>query len=484
VETLDTDEDSIPDNWELFYGLDPNDPSDAESDADGDGLSNLEEFLHGTDPTDGTSVPAPTDFFVERGSGCLGPYPGCGTEANPFDDIDQCAELMVPGDTCWVLDGIYTKGADYEDGRPYQPANSGTENNPISFRAYPGHKPLLRGESGVTWDFGTGDRRDYITYDGFRVDGVIRIHGDNESSRAVGVVVENFEICHGGGKDDGNWSGIFAEYVEDLTIRNNVIRDISAPSGHGQKGMSIFNGRRTLVEHNLFLNNPSEGVFDKEGGEDNVYRRNVFQNNTVALKINNQSDGNGVQNERTGIYENLFICSEDGEFAEAIRMLVQPTDWDIYNNTGYGCNAIVVRSSSGPAFGGVVFNNIWWTHTDDSLIMWENWNGDDREPDYLDYNFYAPNGRYRENRFHPNSENHFGLTDWSNASHPLTYDTHSIEGNPRFENSGALDFRLREDSPARGAGVFGEDMGAYPRRDGTVIGPSVGISEVETGCFD
>ena len=36
----------------------------------------------------------------------------------------------------------------------------------------------------------------------------------------------------------------------------------------------------------------------------------------------------------------------------------------------------------------------------------------------------------------------------------------------------------------RGAGVFGEDMGAYPRRDGTVIGPSVGISEVETGCFD
>jgi hypothetical protein len=47
----DSDGDGMPDWWEIKYGLDPNDPSDAARDADGDGYTNLEEYLNGTDPT-------------------------------------------------------------------------------------------------------------------------------------------------------------------------------------------------------------------------------------------------------------------------------------------------------------------------------------------------------------------------------------------------------------------------------------------------
>jgi hypothetical protein len=47
----DTDGDGMPDWWEIKYGLDPNDPSDAAKDKDGDGYTNLEEYLNGTDPT-------------------------------------------------------------------------------------------------------------------------------------------------------------------------------------------------------------------------------------------------------------------------------------------------------------------------------------------------------------------------------------------------------------------------------------------------
>ncbi|MBW3000256.1 solute carrier organic anion transporter [Candidatus Woesearchaeota archaeon] len=50
--TLDTDMDGMPDKWELKYGLDPNNPDDANQDMDGDGYSNLDEYLDGTDPTD------------------------------------------------------------------------------------------------------------------------------------------------------------------------------------------------------------------------------------------------------------------------------------------------------------------------------------------------------------------------------------------------------------------------------------------------
>jgi hypothetical protein len=47
----DTDGDGIPDWWELKYGLDPNDPSDATKDPSGDGYTNIEKYINGFDPT-------------------------------------------------------------------------------------------------------------------------------------------------------------------------------------------------------------------------------------------------------------------------------------------------------------------------------------------------------------------------------------------------------------------------------------------------
>ncbi len=43
---LDSDQDGMPDNWELRKGLNPNNPSDGPEDRNGDGYSNVEEYLN------------------------------------------------------------------------------------------------------------------------------------------------------------------------------------------------------------------------------------------------------------------------------------------------------------------------------------------------------------------------------------------------------------------------------------------------------
>jgi hypothetical protein len=46
----DSDGDGMPDEWELKYGLDPHDPSDAARDCNGDGYTNIEKYINGLDP--------------------------------------------------------------------------------------------------------------------------------------------------------------------------------------------------------------------------------------------------------------------------------------------------------------------------------------------------------------------------------------------------------------------------------------------------
>lgn len=56
VSNPDSDNDGLPDSWEITYGLNPADSSDAQSDLDGDGASSAFEFASGTNPNNNQSV--------------------------------------------------------------------------------------------------------------------------------------------------------------------------------------------------------------------------------------------------------------------------------------------------------------------------------------------------------------------------------------------------------------------------------------------
>jgi probable HAF family extracellular repeat protein len=72
---VDSDIDGIPDPWEIQFGLDPEDPTDAAQDADGDGSINIVEFVGGSDPTDNQSAPV---------------------SATTQDDVGRTLKLVVP----------------------------------------------------------------------------------------------------------------------------------------------------------------------------------------------------------------------------------------------------------------------------------------------------------------------------------------------------------------------------------------------------
>jgi hypothetical protein len=55
--TKDSDDDGMSDDWEIYYGLDPNDPKDAMEDTDNDGYLNNMEFVQGSEPMDSLSTP-------------------------------------------------------------------------------------------------------------------------------------------------------------------------------------------------------------------------------------------------------------------------------------------------------------------------------------------------------------------------------------------------------------------------------------------
>ena len=63
----DTDHDGIRDDWELLYGLDLLESTDANQDADNDGYTNLEEFRGKSDPLLDTSTPK-TDWITYQGN--------------------------------------------------------------------------------------------------------------------------------------------------------------------------------------------------------------------------------------------------------------------------------------------------------------------------------------------------------------------------------------------------------------------------------
>ncbi len=173
---IDTDGDGMPNVWEILYGLNWEDPSDALLDLDRDGYSNLEEFLLGTTPV---GAPIFEPMVVESDSG------------------DSLANLFFGPEGAILGRGISNEnrwmGIEWEtDGSSqwYHPADSGGSSQILAANSeFAGGYETAAGSSkkiGALWSRSSGSSEPVVNFSGvqFKDSKVVKL----ASNGASGVV--------------------------------------------------------------------------------------------------------------------------------------------------------------------------------------------------------------------------------------------------------------------------------------------------------
>ncbi len=241
----DSDGDGMPDEWEILYGLDP-DLDDADEDADGDHLTNLNEYLNGTDPT---VTDTDGDSLVDGWEVTYG--------------FDPNSVLAVYSSTSSVGSFAISGGGNrlvVDDGMAYIAAGeTGLVILDVSSPGYPQYLGLYN-TSGYAYDLKVRDGYAYVA--------------DGANGLVVVDVSDPAAPVKAGGcdPDNGYAKGIDLQgnyvYLPGTSGKMAVI-DVSAPSAP----VSVGNGfeRATITMRDVFVHNDQAYI----GALENVYRLNI-----------------------------------------------------------------------------------------------------------------------------------------------------------------------------------------------------------------
>jgi len=160
-----------------------------------------------------------------------------GTEAQPWRTIYYGAEQLYPGDTLLVKQGTYAPrsntGAFYIPG--IQPARSGTQSQPITIKAYPGHSVTIDGTLSNAPAIGSY-ARNWIIYDGFYI-----YRGCMYIQEASNVTVQNCEMQYGAAEDTNHINMVRIAVSANTIIRNNKIHgNKNAGSGYNMPAIMMY----------------------------------------------------------------------------------------------------------------------------------------------------------------------------------------------------------------------------------------------------
>ncbi|MFI5459059.1 MAG: NosD domain-containing protein, partial [Isosphaerales bacterium] len=203
-----------------------------------------------------------------------------------------------------------------------------------------------------------------------------------------------------------NHDGIRLDSANSAWIHNNNIHGVTGGGGNSA-GIKVYGSSDIIVEDN-YIHGCTSGIFDKEGGNQNTYRRNYLTNNTDLEFIGNNQGTAAI----LYIYDNVV----DGE----INLQFVNDSNQVYNNlirTSDSYNGKVTGiQAQNPSTNAQVWNNIILS---EGQAVWgyvdANENLTDSPPplSYMNYNVYDSSPSYG-----------FGLY----LSNPVTYSLSQFQG--------------------------------------------------------
>lgn len=388
------------------------------------------------------------NYYVSAKNGNMN-YNGLGI-ATPKKTIQQAANLTRPGDTVFVMNGIYVN--DCESCNTVDVPKSGTKKQYIVYTNYPKHHPVIKFDGWAGFSIKNGVS--YIKIIGFEV------IGNNDKITLPQALKQPQSCANKKGQIDPkyNGNGIVIQssgkkHSHHIVIAKNVVHDC------GGGGIGASQCDYVTVEENVVYNNSLYSLFgnsgislyqfwnyDKAKGYHNIVRKNKCYNNRSLVpwvQMCKIYDGNGIiiddfNNKQNGsklgeyksytLVENNICWYNGGTGIHAF----QSDHVDIINNTAY-CNSRTKEFNPGQILSGVGKNN----RIVNNILVAES--------------FSRVNNNYQNTNLTYENNLHYNITYPNNAEISVSSATCINSLNPLFvnpANSLNASFKLQSGSPA------------------------------------
>jgi|WetSurMetagenome_2_1015567.scaffolds.fasta_scaffold00113_31 hypothetical protein len=374
----------------------------------------------------------------------------------------------------------------------YEPANSGTASQPITFQAYTGETPLFNGVAGGTGDvsdfatiLGTNDKN-YIVFDGFSLQADsgakmarMIIHGN--LSRSTYITVKNF-IINGGTTvltSTDNREGIRIEAADYITISKNKIYNFRQTTDwHNTSAIKMYHDTNITIENNEIYN-CSAGIYYKSDVATAVTRYNYVHDCYLGIFTDAWSTGYNMDNH--SYYHNVVAnCSYIG-----IQLYAE--DGGTLNNVSVYNNTIYNSSSAGDLYGIFIGANTSYAASNSMTVHSNIIQGTAYKLTFAmgaiaecQNNQYGSLGSFNvRTNYGGGAVTFTSLANWHSSTnvsggvHPEGASTlNGLASNPLFVNASGYmnklsDFALQSSSPCVGTGKNGVNMGANISNVGT-----------------
>jgi hypothetical protein len=375
-------------------------------------------------------------YYVSRGGDDANP----GTPDRPWRTVGRAANAAGPGDTVLIGEGIYNERVVVR--------NSGEPGRPITFRNYPGQRPVIDA-TGTGRGWGIVELRNCSHV---RLIGLEVRNGGRGQCGFLTFECSDIEIRNCRSDSTGN-SGIMVWQGTNVVVDHNEV--VRACNG-GEESITVkFDSRDVQVSWNHVHHTGHEGVDVKEGSQRvrvfNNYFHHVQRQGMYADAWDRETGD--IEFRRNVVHDcgfGIAVCSEkEGLLRDVV----------IADNLVYDCEGPGMIFSHWNREGAGPVRDVWFVnntvhncgHGWGGGVTFENW---EAEGIVVRNNILSANSRQIQATRLPAS----GEMDHNLLFGPTDEVGHdNLTGDPLFADPERGDFRLRSGSPAIGAGVPVDD---------------------------